>query len=81
MYCPVCMSINTGKIGSDTYYCSDCLLEFACNGNEITIYYIDPEGVSYALKDRREARKLVDSIRQGDELLFQETLQELTGKC
>ena len=55
------MSVNTGKIGSDTYYCSDCLLEFACNGNEITIYYIDPEGVSYALKDRGEPKLAIQS--------------------
>lgn len=81
MYCPVCMSANTGKTGSDTYYCSECLLEFTCNGKEITIYYIDPEGVSYALKDRGEARKLADYIRQGNELPLQETLQELIGKC
>lgn len=81
MYCPVCMNINTGKIGNDTYYCSDCLLEFSCNGEEMTIYYIDSEGVSYALKDTGEARKLAESIRQGDELLFQETLQELRGNC
>ncbi len=81
MYCPVCGSVNIGKIGSDTYYCSDCLLEFTCSGSEVTICYIDPEGVSFTLKDRGEALKLADSIRRGDELLLQETLQELTGKC
>jgi hypothetical protein len=80
MHCPVCSSINTGKVGNDTYYCSNCLLEFDFVGGQYQIYYIDDEGVSYALKDTGEAKMLSESFQNGDEMLFQERLEELISK-
>ncbi len=77
MPCPVCKSINTGKVGHNTYYCADCLLEFTENGGEIEIFYIDAEGSSLALKDKEAALKLVESIREDKDLLPEEILEGL----
>ncbi|RJX27978.1 MAG: hypothetical protein C4554_03025 [Dethiobacter sp.] len=80
MSCPVCKSINTGKVGHNAYYCADCLLEFTENDGEIAIYYIDAEGSSYALRDKDAAAILVKSIREGNDLLLQESIEELIIK-
>lgn len=69
MACPVCQSINTGKVGNNTYYCADCLLEFTDKGGQMEIFYIDAEGTSFALKDINIALKLVETIQTGGELL------------
>lgn len=68
MACPVCKSINTGKVGSNTYYCADCLLEFTDRDGQMEIFYIDEEGTSFALKDVDLALKLVETIRMGSGL-------------
>lgn len=81
MTCPVCKSINTGKIGHNTYYCADCLLEFTEKGGEIEIYYIDAEGSSVVLKDREAALKVAASLRDGNNLTLEEILDELILKC
>ncbi|MGI6308353.1 MAG: hypothetical protein ACOX1X_07125 [Dethiobacteria bacterium] len=75
MACPVCQSINTGKVGNDTYYCADCLLEFTDKSGQMEIFYIDAEGASFALKDKNIALKLVETIQSGSEL-FQEKIEE-----
>ena len=75
MACPICRSINTGKVGSNTYYCADCLLEFTEKNGQLEIFYIDAEGTSFALKDMQIALKLVETIRTGSEL-FQEEIEE-----
>jgi hypothetical protein len=80
MACPVCKSINTGKVGHNTYYCANCLLEFTESGGEIEIFYIDAEGSSFALRDKEVALKLVESIREDNNLLLQEKLEELIIK-
>jgi len=80
MHCPVCSSINTGKVGNDTYYCSSCLLEFEYVGGQVKIYYIDDEGVSFALKDKGVAKILSESFHEGNELLIRERLEELIIK-
>ena len=69
MPCPVCRSINTGKVGTNTYYCADCFLEFTDKSGQMEIFYIDAEGTTFALKDKNIALKLVETIRSGIEVL------------
>ncbi|NLJ56215.1 MAG: hypothetical protein GX334_04090 [Firmicutes bacterium] len=76
MFCPVCRSINTGKVGSNVYYCADCLLEFTDKNGQMEIFYIDAEGASFALRDKNIALKLVETIRSGSQL-FPEKIEEL----
>ena len=80
MACPVCKSINTGKIGPNAYYCADCLLEFTENGGETEIFYIDAEGSSVALKDKEAALKVVESFRGGSDPVMEKELKELILK-
>ena len=72
MACPVCRSTNTGKVGSNTYYCADCLLEFTEKNGQLEVFYIDAEGTSFALKDMQIAQKLVETIRTGGDLIREE---------
>ncbi len=45
MYCPLCESVDTGKVGTNQYYCWHCLIEFNINNkNEINIYYVEDDG-------------------------------------
>ena len=63
MNCPVCGSNNTGKIGSDEYYCANCLLEFARHGGKLEYYYINEEGTSVLLKNKNAAKKMAALIQ------------------
>lgn len=76
MFCPVCKSINTGKVGHNTYYCADCLLEFTENNGEVKIYYIDADGACFTLKNKETALKLVESIKRENSINLQQTLEE-----
>lgn len=76
MACPVCQSINTGKVGNNTYYCADCLLEFTDKNGQMEIFYIDAEGTSLALKDKKIALKLVKTIQAEGEL-FRDKIEEI----
>ncbi|NMB41021.1 MAG: hypothetical protein GX996_03700 [Firmicutes bacterium] len=80
MSCPICKSINTGKVGHNTYYCSDCLLEFTENGGEVQIFYIDAEGSSFPLKDKETALKVAEACKNGNDLVQEEKLEELILK-
>ncbi|MDO9573999.1 MAG: hypothetical protein Q7I94_03305 [Candidatus Contubernalis sp.] len=45
MYCPLCGSVDTGKVATDQYYCWHCLIEFNMNKKkEINIYYVEDDG-------------------------------------
>lgn len=45
MYCPLCGSVDTGRVATDQFYCWHCLIEFRVNSrNEITIYYVEDDG-------------------------------------
>ncbi len=58
MYCPVCSSHNTGKTGSDLFFCSNCLLEFTVQKDTPQMFYMDPEGNPVAIADKETALKL-----------------------
>lgn len=51
MNCPLCGTINTGKVGTSQYYCWRCLVEFTMNGQDFTAYYVDEEGALVLLSD------------------------------
>ncbi len=44
MRCPVCNGIQTGKIGSDSYYCWNCFVEFSMNQDGFEIYEVAEDG-------------------------------------
>ncbi len=75
MACPICHSINTGKVGNNTYYCADCLLEYTDKDGLTEIFYIDAEGTPFALKDKNIALKITETIQAGGES-FQEKIEE-----
>lgn len=52
MNCPLCNSIDTGKVGTDQYYCWNCLIEFTTKGpSGFTAYYVDEEGTLVSLSE------------------------------
>ncbi len=45
MHCPLCKSIDTGRVGNSHFYCWHCLIEFSIsNKEEVKIYYIEDDG-------------------------------------
>ncbi|HHX73509.1 MAG TPA: hypothetical protein GX699_01230 [Firmicutes bacterium] len=52
MHCPLCNSVDTGKVGTGQYYCWNCLVEFSVQGSgAYTAYYVDEDGTLVALGD------------------------------
>lgn len=51
MNCPLCSSIDIGKVGTGQYYCWNCLVEFCMRGKEYTAYYVDEEGTLVSLRE------------------------------
>jgi hypothetical protein len=50
MRCPLCTSIDTGKVSTNQYYCWNCLIEFNLSGPDgYTAYHVDEEGTLVAL--------------------------------
>lgn len=65
MNCPLCHSIDTGKVGTEQYYCWHCLHEFCLHGEQgFTAFYVDADGCLIALNESVQANQLV-----GDDLL------------
>lgn len=46
--CPICRGKQTGKVGSDQYYCWSCFVEFS-GGGENEVYEITEDGNLMAL--------------------------------
>lgn len=45
MQCPVCHGRNTGKVGTNQYYCWQCLLEFSFSPQHVPqVFYIEEDG-------------------------------------
>lgn len=50
MNCPICGSIDIGKVGTGQYYCWNCLVEFCLSGKGgYTAFYVDEDGALIAL--------------------------------
>lgn len=55
MKCPICGSIDTGKVGTGQYYCWNCLVEFNFSGKRgYSAYYVDEEGALVSLNELPE---------------------------
>ncbi len=45
MRCPLCRSADTGKVGSNQYYCWQCLMEFKANPRDAAcMFYVEADG-------------------------------------
>ena len=49
--CPICNSIDIGKVGTGQFYCWNCLMEFSVTAKGFTAYYVDEEGTLISLSD------------------------------
>jgi hypothetical protein len=77
--CPVCNSINIGRVGTNIYYCADCFIEFEVSGGKLRMYYIDEEGTPIVLKDKKTAQVLVSYLQEYSHLPSTDELQEIIG--
>ncbi|NLZ38907.1 MAG: hypothetical protein GX893_04785 [Firmicutes bacterium] len=67
MKCPLCGGIDTGKVGTNQYYCWNCLLEFSMDGPDgFTAYYVDEEGTLISLAEM----ELMQSNKQPEETVL-----------
>lgn len=45
MQCPRCNSADTGKVGTNQYYCWQCLMEFKVNPHHAArMFYVEADG-------------------------------------
>jgi len=45
MHCPLCGTIDTGKVGTNQYYCWQCLMEFKTSDKQQDrMYYVEEDG-------------------------------------
>jgi len=52
MHCPLCHCKDVGRVGTDQYYCWNCLVEFSLKGKDgPTAYYVDEEGTLISLSE------------------------------
>ena len=59
MKCQLCNTINTGKVGTDQYYCWNCLVEFTMAGPDgFTAYFVDEEGALVSLSEMQNLETL-----------------------
>jgi len=49
--CPNCKTKNIGKIGSHQYYCWECFIEFAVQGDVLNLYEVEEDGSLSSLDD------------------------------
>jgi hypothetical protein len=53
MQCPLCRTMDTGKVGTNQYYCWQCLMEFKTHPQHAArMFYVEADGslVPYSLK-------------------------------
>ncbi|GBF10075.1 hypothetical protein TEPIDINF_000445 [Tepidibacillus infernus] len=62
--CPNCHRRNIGKIANNQYYCWDCFIELAVEGDRLTTYQVEEDGSLSSL----------DDLFTEDELRIQESL-------
>jgi hypothetical protein len=44
MHCPLCNGIDTGKVGTNQFYCWQCLLEFRVDREGVRCFYVEADG-------------------------------------
>lgn len=42
--CPVCGERAIGKVGVDQYFCWECCVEFAVNGEHMKVFHVEADG-------------------------------------
>lgn len=63
MNCPLCGSIDTGKVGTAQYYCWNCLIEFRMEGAQgFTAYFVDEEGSLISISEPPEEGQPENSV-------------------
>ncbi|HOP68709.1 MAG: hypothetical protein WBK48_04690 [Dethiobacteria bacterium] len=56
MQCPLCKSRDTGKIGSNQYYCWQCLMEFKASSQQTgKMYFVEEDGSLVPVSFKEEA--------------------------
>lgn len=57
MHCPVCNSIDAGKIGTNQFYCWQCFIEFNVDEqNQVKLYYVEADGSLVPLGNAAEVK-------------------------
>ena len=51
MQCPVCNRLDTGKVGTNQFFCPHCYVEFNITSQGVKLYYIDTDGSLVALNE------------------------------
>ncbi len=54
MHCPACGTCDIGKVGTNQFYCWNCLLEFAKESEEVTFYYVESDGTLVDINEKLE---------------------------
>lgn len=63
MHCPVCNGIDTGKVGTNQYYCWQCFIEFSVNQrNQVKLYYVESDGSLVFLQSVAEAKAFIQTL-------------------
>lgn len=69
MKCPLCNSVDMGKVGTGQYYCWNCLVELTINANnannEYTAYYVDEEGTLVSLSEMTQNNQVLEETVLG----------------
>lgn len=51
MQCPVCNRLDTGKVGTNQFFCPHCFVEFNVSPKGVKLYYIEADGSLVALDE------------------------------
>ncbi len=54
MHCPLCGTCDTGRVGTNQYYCWNCLLEFTQNNEEVKFFYVESDGSLVDVDEKME---------------------------
>jgi translation initiation factor 2 beta subunit (eIF-2beta)/eIF-5 len=55
MQCPMCKSVDIGKVGSNQYYCWQCLIEIKISPKQqARLFYVEADGTLTPLTSRPE---------------------------
>lgn len=54
MHCPGCGTCDTGRVGTNQFYCWNCLLEFSQDKEGVKFYYVESDGTLVDVKEKVE---------------------------
>jgi len=44
MQCPLCRTLDIGRVGNNQYYCWQCLMEFRMSAQQVSVFYVQEDG-------------------------------------